>query len=46
MEEKIGSLNSGNQPLAAQASALYPELDCLKRWHPLFSDAVLDSEAF
>ncbi|BDA40417.1 probable WASH complex subunit 1 at N-terminal half [Coccomyxa sp. Obi] len=45
IEAKISSLSNCSQPLAAQASALYPELDALRSWHPLFpSRESLDSE--
>lgn len=40
VESKINGLFSGGQPLAAQASALYPELNALRRWHPIFSEAA------
>ncbi|KAK9916586.1 hypothetical protein WJX75_004592 [Coccomyxa subellipsoidea] len=36
IELKIGTLSKSNHPLAAQASALYPEIDALRDWHPLF----------
>ncbi|CAL8467295.1 g6832 [Coccomyxa elongata] len=45
IEAMISSLSNCSQPLAAQASALYPELDALRAWHPLYpSRASLGAE--
>ena len=36
IEGKIGALECSTHPLAAEAAALYPEIDELRSWVPLF----------